>query len=175
MASHADQLQAFDTTLSADAQAGPGLATAGQAAAAGARNMDQLIADTRAGIAALAPNAGSAAGKQELATYLQGQLNRAKALLQDFQQRDTEIAGTIQAADYRSAAGPDKQTPPAAPLDAHAWKPGDRHLDGFREAPTEFRDLARSAFNDIDRPAFTFDEFLVRLAAEIEARWRQTR
>ena len=126
-ASHADQLQALDTILSADGRVGPALVDAGQAAAAGARNMDHLIAQTRAGIASLAPNTRSAAGKQELATYLQGQLSQAKGLLQDFQQRDTEIASAIQQADYGSLTGRDKQTPPAAPLDTHTWKPGDKH------------------------------------------------
>jgi hypothetical protein len=129
MAANADQVQALDRTVAADGRVGPALTDAGHSAAAGARNMDNLIAQTRAGVAALAPSTRSAAGQQQLASYLQGQLNEARGLLQNFQQRDTEIAGTIQNADYRDSRGHSKEVRPATPLDSHTWKPGDqRHM-----------------------------------------------
>lgn len=129
-ATNADQVHALDRTVAADGQVNPALTHAGQAAAAGARSMDNLIAQTRAGVSALAPSTRSAAGQQQLASFLQGQLNQAKGLLQNFQQRNAEIAGTIQSADYGRLSGSHgKESPPAAPLDSRTWKPGDkRHM-----------------------------------------------
>lgn len=127
VATNADQLQAFDSTMAADSQLSPALADAGRSAAAGARNMDALIAQTRSGVAALAPSARSAAGQQQLASYLQRQLTQAKGLVQNFQQHVGEIAGTIQSTDYRNGIGQAKDGPPAAPLDSQKWKPGDKH------------------------------------------------
>ena len=57
--------------------------------------MENLIAETRSGVAALGSSARSPAGQQELATYLQGQLSKAKGLVQTFQQRSSELAETI--------------------------------------------------------------------------------
>lgn len=50
-ATNADQVHALDRTVAADGQVNPALTHAGQAAAAGARSMDNLIAQTRAGLA----------------------------------------------------------------------------------------------------------------------------
>ena len=99
-------VQALDTTVAADRHITPALTHSGQAAATGARSMDNLIAETRSGVAAIAPSTGSTAGKQELATYVQGQLNRAKALLQTAQQQSAELAPAIRtgSAHYRAAA-----------------------------------------------------------------------
>jgi Domain of unknown function (DUF4226) len=97
---NADQVQAFDNTLAADGRVSPALADARHNAAAGARTMDALIAQTRTGVAALAPSTRTTAGQQQLTSYLQGQLNQAKGLLQNFQQRDKQIADTIQNAHY---------------------------------------------------------------------------
>lgn len=125
--STSDQVRAFDGTLAGDGRVSPALARAGQSAAAGAHNMDTLIAQTRAGVTALAPSTRSAAGQHQLATYLQGQLNQAKGLLQNYQQRDAEIAGDIQNADYGTGGSHAKDAPPAVPLDSQKWKPGDKH------------------------------------------------
>nr|VTP03818.1 hypothetical protein BIN_B_05276 [Mycobacterium riyadhense] len=125
IATNADQVQAFDRAVAADGLVGPALLSAGQAAAAGARNMDNLIVQTRFGVAALAPNSGSAGGQQELARYLHGQLNQANGLLQDFQQRATDIAATLRNVDYGNLTGHGRDSP-AAPLDSHTWKPGDK-------------------------------------------------
>ncbi|MCA2304810.1 nitrate- and nitrite sensing domain-containing protein [Mycobacterium intracellulare] len=127
VATNADQLEAFDSTLAADGRVSPALTDAGRSSAEGARNMDTLIAQTRAGVAALAASTRSAAGQQQLASYLQGQVSQAKGLLQNFQQRGGEIASTIQGADYRDGSGHVKDSPPAAPLDSQKWKPGDKH------------------------------------------------
>lgn len=125
---NSERVQAFDATLAGDSRVSPALARGGQSAAAGAQNMDTLIAQTRAGVSALAPSTRSAAGQHQLATYLQGQLNQAKGLLQNYQQQDGEIAGVIKGADYTRGSGQAKDSPPAAPLDKK-WKPGDkRHM-----------------------------------------------
>ncbi|CQD24687.1 hypothetical protein BN1232_06327 [Mycobacterium lentiflavum] len=127
MTTNADQVQAFNTTLAADGRVSPALGEAGRSAAEGAHRMDALIAQTRAGVTALAPSTRSTAGKQQLASYLQGQLDRAKGLVQNFQQRGGEIAGAIQSAGYGTGGGHAKDAPPAVPLDSQKWKPGDKH------------------------------------------------
>ncbi|WP_122526597.1 DUF4226 domain-containing protein [Mycobacterium persicum] len=124
---NADQLQSFDGTVTADGRVSPALADAGRSAATGAQNMDTLIAQTRAGVAALAPSTRSAVGQQQLVSYLQGQLNQAKGLVQNFQQQDSALASSIRTADYQSfSGGHGKEAPPASPMDSHGWKPGDK-------------------------------------------------
>ncbi|CQD24575.1 hypothetical protein BN1232_06269 [Mycobacterium lentiflavum] len=111
-AANNERLQRLDNARTADAQIAPAFVTTGQAAAAGAHSMDSLIAETRAGVDALAPRARSAAGQQELATYLQGQLNRAKGLVQNFQEHNAELAARIDAA----AAGYQAEGPVVAQI-----------------------------------------------------------
>ncbi|MGH3968395.1 MAG: hypothetical protein ACRDTV_09870 [Mycobacterium sp.] len=130
-----DQVQALDGTLAADSRVGPTLDKAAQAATAGAKDMDKLIAQTRSGVAKLASGTRSAGGQQALARYLEGQLTQAKGVLQNFAQRDAELAGTIQAADYRTSTHGNKQAPPAAPLDSHPWKPGDKRHRPYIAGP----------------------------------------
>jgi hypothetical protein len=124
---NSDQLRALDRTIVGDGQLASALTSTGQTAAAGARSMDNLIAETRSGVAALGSSARSPAGQQELATYLQGQLSKAKGLVQTFQQRSSELAETIRSASasYGSLAGHSKDAP-AVPLDSDTWKPGDK-------------------------------------------------
>jgi hypothetical protein len=66
-----------------------------------------VVEDTRNGVAALAPSTDTPAGKQQLVTHLQGQLQRAKTLLQVSEQRNAAMAQMIRSASmgYRGAAG----------------------------------------------------------------------
>lgn len=57
--------------------------------------MDGVITDTRSGVAAIAPATGTPAGKRELVTHLQSQLDRAKALLRICERRNMELAALI--------------------------------------------------------------------------------
>jgi hypothetical protein len=124
---NSEQLRALDRTIVGDGQLASALTSTGQTAAAGARSMDNLIAETRSGVAAIAPTTGSTAGQQELATYMQGQLGKAKGLVQTYQQRSSELAETIRSASasYGSLAGHSKDAR-AVPLDSDTWKPGDK-------------------------------------------------
>ncbi|WP_247600251.1 lytic transglycosylase, partial [Mycobacterium intracellulare] len=54
-----------------------------------------VITDTRSGVAAIAPATGTPAGKRELVTHLQNQLDRAKALLRISERRNMELAALI--------------------------------------------------------------------------------
>lgn len=92
------QLQWLDNTITADTQIASPFANAGQAVMDGAQKMDGLIAETRSGVDALAPRARTTAGQRELATYLQGQLNRAKGLVQTFREQNSTLAARIDAA-----------------------------------------------------------------------------
>ncbi|MEE6140473.1 DUF4226 domain-containing protein [Mycobacterium sp. 050128] len=92
------QLQWLDNTITADTRIASPFANAGQGVMEGAQNMDGLIAETRSGVNALAPRARTTAGQRELATYLEGQVNRAKDLVQTFQERSTDLAARIDAA-----------------------------------------------------------------------------
>ncbi|KEP38761.1 hypothetical protein [Mycobacterium kansasii] len=90
------QLFALDGVLAGDGGTGAGLAGGGQAAAAGGGGMDGVITDTRSGVAAIAPATTTPAGKRELVTHLQGQLDRAKALLRVSERRNVELAKLIE-------------------------------------------------------------------------------
>jgi hypothetical protein len=127
--SSGEQIHALKSTVDADHRLSPALADASHAATEGGKDMDRLIAQTRSGVAQLAPGTHTAGGQQALAEYLHGQLTQAKGVLQSFTQRDADIADTIQSADYVTGTGGAKQAPPATPLDSHKWKPGDkRHM-----------------------------------------------
>lgn len=89
------QLFSLDHTIAADAGTGPPLTGGGQAAAAGGGGMDGVITDARSGVAAIAPATGTPAGKRELVTHLQSQLDRAKALLRISERRNMELAALI--------------------------------------------------------------------------------
>jgi len=126
--SSGEQVRALKSTVDADQRFGPAVDDARQAATQGGKDMDRLIAQTRSGVQQLAPGTHTAGGQQALAEYLHGQLTQAKGLLQNYTQCDTDIADTIQTADYVTNSGGVKQTPPGVP-DDHKWKPGDkRHM-----------------------------------------------
>ncbi|ETA90914.1 hypothetical protein O982_25475 [Mycobacterium avium 10-5581] len=87
---------ALDGTIGADNGTKPPLNGTGQAAVNGGGRMDGVITDTRSGVAAIAPATGTPAGKRELVTHLQGQLDRAKELLRISERRNVELAQLIQ-------------------------------------------------------------------------------
>ncbi|MCA2304859.1 DUF4226 domain-containing protein [Mycobacterium intracellulare] len=116
-----ERLQRLDNALTADTQIAPVFANTGQTAYEAARRMDGLIAETRAAVGALAPRARSGAGKQELVSFLRGQLDRAKGLVQNFQERNSEFAARIAAA----AVGYQAEGPGAPQI---ALKPHDGYI-----------------------------------------------
>ncbi|MEE6140469.1 NlpC/P60 family protein [Mycobacterium sp. 050128] len=87
---------ALDGAIGADNGTGPPLNGTGQAAVNGGGRMDGVITDARSGVAAIAPATGTPAGKRELVTHLQSQLDRAKALLRVSERRNVELARLIQ-------------------------------------------------------------------------------
>jgi hypothetical protein len=60
--------------------------------------MNGVVADTRAGVNAIAPSTDTPAGKTVLVNHLEGQLDRAKALLTTSQQRGQMLATMIRSA-----------------------------------------------------------------------------
>lgn len=127
--SSGEQIHALKSTVDADQRLAPALDDASHAATEGGKHIDKLIAQTRSGVAQLAPRTHTAGGQKALAEYLHGQITQAKGVLQNYTQRDGDIADTIQSADYVTNSGGAKQSPPTTPLDSHKWKPGDkRHM-----------------------------------------------
>jgi len=90
-----EQLRALDSVIGADNRSAPGLTGTVRTASNGGDAMDGVISDTRAGVAAIAPSTGTPAGRAELVTHLQRQLDRAKALLRLIEQRNVELAAMI--------------------------------------------------------------------------------
>jgi peptidoglycan DL-endopeptidase CwlO len=93
----------LDSVISADKGTTAGLGGSADASARGRAGMDAVIDNTRAGVAAIAPSTDTPAGRRQLVTHLQSQLQRAKALLQVSEQRNIAMAGMIRnaAAGYR--------------------------------------------------------------------------
>ena len=116
VAASGGQVRALDSVIGADQGATAGLGGSADAAAAGRGGMDAVLDDTRAGAAAIAPSTGTPAGKQALVTHLQGQLQRAKVLLQVSEQRNIALAGMIRnaATGYRGGFGGAAMMPGAA-------------------------------------------------------------
>ncbi|HME78878.1 MAG TPA: DUF4226 domain-containing protein [Mycobacterium sp.] len=69
--------------------------------------MDGIIAETHAGVAAIAPTTDTPAGRRQLAEYLQNQLRRAQAVVQGGAQQSAMAAAAISSATggYGSAHG----------------------------------------------------------------------
>jgi hypothetical protein len=101
------QITALHSVIGADQATQAGIDGGTDAAAQGGAGMDGVIDDTRAGVAAIAPTTGTAAGKQALVTHLQGQLHRAKVLLQVSERRNVALAAMIRdaAGGYRGGLG----------------------------------------------------------------------
>src|SRR5271165_5688149 len=78
-----------------------------QLGATGRRLMDGIIAETHAGVAAIAPTTDTPAGRRQLTEYLQNQLRRAQAVVQGGAQRSAMAAAAISSATggYGSAHG----------------------------------------------------------------------
>nr|MCH9731740.1 hypothetical protein [Actinomycetes bacterium] len=64
----------------------------------GRSGMNGVVGDNRRGVAAIAPSTDTPAGKQVLVNHLEGQLDRAKALLTRSEQRNIAMAKMIRAA-----------------------------------------------------------------------------
>ena len=103
--SSGEQIQALKSTADADHRFGPALDEASHTATQGGKDMDLLIAQTRSGVAQLAPGTYTPGGQQALAQFLHGQLTQAKGVLQNYARRDADIADTIQSADYVTNSG----------------------------------------------------------------------
>ncbi|CAM5673292.1 transglycosylase SLT domain-containing protein [Mycolicibacterium aubagnense] len=95
VASNAAQAAGLDAITDADGATAPGMPAGAKAAGAGGAGMDGVIDNTRSGVAAIAPSTGTPAGKVELVNHLQGQLDRAKALLKASQQRSVELSALL--------------------------------------------------------------------------------
>ena len=95
VATNAAQGAGLDAITDADGATAPGFPAGAKAASAGGAGMDGVIDNTRAGVAAIAPSTGTPAGKVELVDHLQGQLDRAKALLKASQQRSVELSALL--------------------------------------------------------------------------------
>ncbi|MDO3240992.1 C40 family peptidase [Mycobacteroides abscessus subsp. abscessus] len=91
---------ALDNVIGADRGTAPGFTGAAQTSQSGGGGMDDVNADTRRGVAAIAPSTDTPAGKTQLVNHLQSQLDRAKALLKVSESRNVMLANAI-----RGAAG----------------------------------------------------------------------
>jgi hypothetical protein len=89
---------ALDTVVGADRGVGPQVVTASNESRDGRSGMNGVVADTRAGVNAIAPSTDTPAGKTVLVNHLEGQLDRAKALLTTSQQRGQMLAAMIRSA-----------------------------------------------------------------------------
>ena len=88
---------ALDTVVGADRGVGPQVVTASNESRDGRSGMNGVVADTRAGVNAIAPSTDTPAGKTVLVNHLEGQLDRAKALLTKSEQRNIALANMIRA------------------------------------------------------------------------------
>ena len=102
-----NHVTALDSVIGADQGTAPGLDGSADQSRQGRNGMNTVVEDTRNGVAALAPSTDTPAGKQQLVTHLQGQLQRAKTLLQVSEQRNAAMAQMIRNASmgYRGGGG----------------------------------------------------------------------
>jgi len=89
---------ALDNVVIADGQVGPQVVAATNESRDGRSGMNTVVSDTRSGVNAIAPSTDTPAGKQVLVNHLEGQLDRAKALLTKSEQRNIAMANMIRAA-----------------------------------------------------------------------------
>ncbi len=120
VATSSGQTTALDSVIGADAGTTAGLAGSADASARGRSGIDTVINNTRAGVAAIAPSTDTPAGRQQLLTHLQSQLQRAKLLLHVSEQRNIALAAMIRnaAIGYRGGAGGTAMMPGAPPIGA---------------------------------------------------------
>ena len=88
----------LDNVVGADNRVGPQVVTASNESRDGRSGMTNVVSDTRAGVNAIAPSTDTPAGKTVLVNHLEGQLDRAKALLAKSEQRNIMLANMIRAA-----------------------------------------------------------------------------
>jgi cell wall-associated NlpC family hydrolase len=126
VAASGGQVKALDGVIGADEGTTTGLAGSADASARGRGGIDAVVNHTRAGVAAIAPSTDTPAGRQQLVTHLQSQLQRAKVLLQVSEQRNIALAGMIRnaAGGYRSGLGAPAMMPGAPAMGAPAMMPG---------------------------------------------------
>ena len=119
------QVTALDSVIGTDEGTAAGFTGSAEASARGRSGMDAVLDDTRAGVAAIAPSSDTPAGRQQLVTHLQSQLQRAKVLLDVSEQRNIALAGMIRnaAAGYRGGWGT-AMMPGAPAMGALATMPG---------------------------------------------------
>ena len=91
-------ITALDNVIGADSRVGPQVVTASNESRDGRSGMNGVVSDTRAGVNAIAPSTDTPAGKTVLVNHLEGQLDRAKALLTKSEQRNIALANMIRSA-----------------------------------------------------------------------------
>ncbi len=91
-------ITALDNVIGADNRVGPQVVTASNESRDGRSGMNGVVSDTRAGVNAIAPSTDTPAGKTVLVNHLEGQLDRAKALLTTSEQRNIALATMIRSA-----------------------------------------------------------------------------
>ena len=91
-------ITALDNVIGADSRVGPQVVTASNESRDGRSGMNGVVSDTRAGVNAIAPSTDTPAGKTVLVNHLEGQLDRAKALLTKSEQRGQMLATMIKSA-----------------------------------------------------------------------------
>ena len=89
---------ALDRVVGADTRVGPQVVAASNESREGRSGMNGVVGDNRRGVAAIAPSTDTPAGKQVLVNHLEGQLDRAKALLTRSEQRSQMLASMIKSA-----------------------------------------------------------------------------
>ena len=89
---------ALDNVVGADGRVGPQVVAASGESRDGRSGMTNVVSDTRAGVNAIAPSTDTPAGKTVLVNHLEGQLDRAKALLTKSEQRSQMLATMIKSA-----------------------------------------------------------------------------
>ncbi|QFS94764.1 hypothetical protein FIV07_28715 (plasmid) [Mycobacterium sp. THAF192] len=89
---------ALDNVIGADRGVGPQVVAASNESRDGRSGMNGVVSDTRSGVNAIAPSTDTPAGKQVLVNHLEGQLDRAKALLTKSEQRGQMLATMIRSA-----------------------------------------------------------------------------
>ncbi len=97
---------ALDNVIDADNQVTPRVGTAAEDARNGRSGMTTVVNDTRSGVNAIAPSTDTPAGKTVMVNHLEGQLDRAKALLTKSEQRGQLLAAMIRNAGGGYGASP---------------------------------------------------------------------
>jgi hypothetical protein len=101
-----DGVAALDNVVGADSRVGPQVVAASTDSRDGRSGMTNVVSDTRAGVNAIAPSTDTPAGKTVLVNHLEGQLDRAKALLTKSEQRGQMLATMIKSAGSGYGATP---------------------------------------------------------------------